>query len=94
VTATSGALARPRAQSHHLSRARLAGWGWSGLLLTLLAFLVLYPISMLLYPTFRTLTVHYLRLATGRVSEGELLARTVDGGLYREQLKYLRLNRC
>jgi len=44
--------------------------------------------------TFRTLTVHYLRLATGRVSEGELLARTVDGGLYREQLKYLRLNRC
>jgi len=45
-------------------------------------------------PTFRTLTVHYLRLATGRVSEGELLARTVDGGLYREQLKYLRLNRC
>jgi hypothetical protein len=46
------------------------------------------------YLTFRTLTVHYLRLATGRVSEGELLARTVDGGLYREQLKYLRLNRC
>ena len=49
---------------------------------------------MALYLTFRTLTVHYLRLATGRVSEGELLARTVDGGLYREQLKYLRLNRC
>jgi len=47
-----------------------------------------------IYPTFRTLTVHYLRLATGRMSEGELLARTVDGGLYREQLKYLRLNRC
>jgi hypothetical protein len=47
-----------------------------------------------LMPTFRTLTVHYLRLATGRVSEGELLARSVDGGLYREQLKYLRLNRC
>jgi hypothetical protein len=50
--------------------------------------------DQLVYPTFRTLTVHYLRLATGRVSEGELLARTVDGGLYREQLKYLRLNRC
>src|SRR6266446_364029 len=31
------------------TRPRIAGWLWSGLLLALLAFLVLYPIFMLLF---------------------------------------------
>jgi hypothetical protein len=44
--------------------------------------------EILLRPTFRTLVVHYLRATIG----WELLAWTVDGGRYFEQLKYLRLH--
>jgi iron(III) transport system permease protein len=49
VTTTTVALAEPRGQSRRLSRTSIAGWAWSGSLIALLAFLVLYPLSMLLY---------------------------------------------
>ena len=47
--ATSLALADPIRPARRLAAFRLGGWLWSGLLLALLAFLVLYPTSMLLY---------------------------------------------
>src|SRR5260370_637693 len=46
---SSLALAETIRPARRLVSFRLAGWLWSGLLLTLLAFLVLYPTFMLLY---------------------------------------------
>src|SRR6266516_5033323 len=47
--ATSFALADSARPARRLVSFRVAGWLWSGLLLALLAFLVLYPTFMLLY---------------------------------------------
>ena len=47
--ATFVALADPARPARRLASFRLAGWLWSGLLLAILAFLVLYPTFMLLY---------------------------------------------
>jgi iron(III) transport system permease protein len=47
--ATSFALADQVRPARRLASFRLAGWLWSGLLLAILAFLVLYPTFMLLY---------------------------------------------
>jgi iron(III) transport system permease protein len=43
------ATAAPARRADHAPRLRIAGLLWSGLLLAILAFLVLYPISMLLF---------------------------------------------
>jgi hypothetical protein len=51
VTTTTVSLAQPSGQSRRLSRTSIAGWAWSGSLIALLAFLVLYPLSMPLYGT-------------------------------------------
>jgi iron(III) transport system permease protein len=49
VEAGTTALARPRRQeAARAAPIRLAGWLWTGALLAILAFLVLYPVSMLL----------------------------------------------
>ena len=49
VTATTATRAEPRRQTGRIARTRVAGWLWSGLLLAILGFLVLYPVAMLLY---------------------------------------------
>src|SRR6059058_1890732 len=49
VTAEAAALAAPAAKTERAARLRVvAGWLWSGALLVLLGFLVLYPVAMLL----------------------------------------------
>src|SRR5262249_10245479 len=49
VTAEAAASAAPAAKAERAARLRLvAGWLWSGALLVLLGFLVLYPVAMLL----------------------------------------------
>jgi iron(III) transport system permease protein len=48
VTVEATAFAVPRQQAMRASRGRLVGWVWSGGILAVLAFLVLYPIAMLL----------------------------------------------
>src|SRR6266571_6793486 len=49
VTAETAAWAEPRSQADLAARLRAAGrWLWSAALLVVLAFLVLYPVSMLL----------------------------------------------
>src|SRR3954466_10527153 len=46
--ATAAIATRGRRTGRH-ARASVAGWLWTGLLLAILAFLVLYPIAMLLF---------------------------------------------
>src|SRR6516165_7343578 len=49
VTAEAAAFAAPAAKAERAARLRVvAGWLWSGALLVLLGFLVLYPVAMLL----------------------------------------------
>lgn len=48
MDAASIAIAEPSKATGRAARGRLAGWLWSSLLLVVLAFLVLYPIAMLL----------------------------------------------
>jgi iron(III) transport system permease protein len=49
VEAASAALAAPDQRAGRPARVNLAGWLWTGTLLAILAFLVLYPIFMLLF---------------------------------------------
>ncbi len=49
MAVATGALTEPDRQVRRAARGRLGGWLWSALLLAVLAFLVLYPIAMLLY---------------------------------------------
>jgi len=49
VEAASAAIAAPDRHAGHAARGSIAGILWSGLLLAILAFLVLYPIFMLLF---------------------------------------------
>jgi len=49
VAVATGALTEPDRLARRAARGRLGGWLWSTLLLGVLAFLVLYPIAMLLY---------------------------------------------
>jgi hypothetical protein len=49
VTAEAAAFAAPAAKVERAARLRVGGgWLWSGALLALLGFLVLYPVAMLL----------------------------------------------
>src|SRR5262249_31674885 len=49
MTAEAAAFAAPAAKAERAARLRVvAGWLWSGALLVLLGFLVLYPVAMLL----------------------------------------------
>src|SRR5690348_8612041 len=49
VAVATGAFTEADRWARRAGRGRLGGWLWSGLLVALLAFLVLYPIAMLLY---------------------------------------------
>jgi iron(III) transport system permease protein len=49
VQAATASIAAPGQQAGRRARFSVAGWLWTGLLLAILAFLVLYPISMLLF---------------------------------------------
>jgi iron(III) transport system permease protein len=49
VEAASAALAAPDQRAGRPARVNVAGWLWTGMLLAILAFLVLYPIFMLLF---------------------------------------------
>jgi iron(III) transport system permease protein len=49
VEAATAALAAPGQRAGQSARVNVAGWLWTGMLLALLAFLVLYPIFMLLF---------------------------------------------
>src|SRR4051812_19419049 len=49
VQAATASIAAPGRRAGQRARAGLAGWLWTGLLLAVLAFLVLYPIFMLLF---------------------------------------------
>ena len=49
MAVATGALTEPDRRVRRAARGRLGGWLWSALLLAVLAFLVLYPIAMLLY---------------------------------------------
>jgi iron(III) transport system permease protein len=49
VEAATAAIAAPGRRAGHAARANIAGFLWSGLLLAVLAFLVLYPIFMLVF---------------------------------------------
>ncbi|HEX6842217.1 MAG TPA: ABC transporter permease subunit, partial [Stellaceae bacterium] len=49
MAVATGAFTEADRQSRRAGRGRLGGWLWSGMLVALLAFLVLYPIAMLLY---------------------------------------------
>ena len=49
MEAATAALAAPGQRAGQSARVNVAGWLWTGMLLALLAFLVLYPIFMLLF---------------------------------------------
>lgn len=49
MEAATAALAAPGQRAGRPARVNIAGWLWTGMLLALLAFLVLYPIFMLLF---------------------------------------------
>ncbi|HKW52280.1 MAG TPA: iron ABC transporter permease [Stellaceae bacterium] len=49
MAVATGAFTEADREARRAGRGRLGGWLWSGLLVALLAFLVLYPIAMLLY---------------------------------------------
>src|SRR5476651_2119945 len=49
VEAATASIAAPARRADQAARFSIAGWLWSGLLLAVLAFLVLYPIFMLLF---------------------------------------------
>src|SRR5260221_4830669 len=49
VEAATAAIAAPGRRAGHAARANIIGFLWSGLLLAVLAFLVLYPIFMLVF---------------------------------------------